>query len=141
MQHVHPDAIICSDQWAAYRRLAQHGFIHQTVNHSRNFVSPTDASVHTQSVENSWRLAKKHLRERHAKDQRYLDDYVAEWMWRQLHQNESKFRSILQDIAVFWPPGMPKASLRRFDDEESDSESDDASESESSAEPDMPDSD
>jgi len=48
---------IHSYQWRAYSSLKDHGFIHQTVNHSENFVNP-NTGAHTQSIESLWKLVK-----------------------------------------------------------------------------------
>jgi hypothetical protein len=40
---------IDSDQWGAYSSLKDHRFIHQTVNHSENFVDP-NTGAHTQTI-------------------------------------------------------------------------------------------
>ncbi|KAL7723520.1 hypothetical protein ACLKA6_001960 [Drosophila palustris] len=45
---------IMSDCWKAYNCLAEEGFIHQTVNHSQNFVDP-QTRAHTQNIERLWR--------------------------------------------------------------------------------------
>ncbi|KAL7724276.1 hypothetical protein ACLKA6_013700 [Drosophila palustris] len=44
---------IMSDCWKAYNCLAEEGFIHQTVNHSQNFVDP-QTRAHTQNIERLW---------------------------------------------------------------------------------------
>ena len=41
-----------TDQWRAYNNLPQLGYLHRTVNHSREFVSPQ--GVHTQGIEGTW---------------------------------------------------------------------------------------
>ena len=35
---------IVTDEWKAYKKLGNHGYIHQTVNHSKNFVSKCNPS-------------------------------------------------------------------------------------------------
>ncbi|KAF0766503.1 DDE Tnp IS1595 domain-containing protein, partial [Aphis craccivora] len=46
---------IYSNQWRAYSSLNDHGFIHQTVNYSENFVDP-NTGTHTQTIESLWKL-------------------------------------------------------------------------------------
>ena len=43
-QYIEPGSVIMSDEWAAYRQISSINvhppYVHQTVNHSRNFVDP-----------------------------------------------------------------------------------------------------
>eukprot|EP00731_Ephydatia_muelleri_P023120 Em0015g703a len=58
--HTAPGTIIHSDEWAAYRRISQDipHLQHATVNHSVEFVNPTNG-VHTQNIESYWNSVKK----------------------------------------------------------------------------------
>lgn len=38
VQEIEPETTIYSDEWRAYSTLKDHGFFHQTVNHSKNFI-------------------------------------------------------------------------------------------------------
>jgi len=40
IQKIEPETAIYSDEWRAYSALKDHGFLHQTVNHSKNFIDP-----------------------------------------------------------------------------------------------------
>ena len=47
-EHVLPGTNIISDCWKAYSRLAEEGYVHQTVNHSKEFVNKeTEAHANT----------------------------------------------------------------------------------------------
>jgi len=48
---------IYSDQRRVYSTLNQHGYIHQTVNHSEFFIDP-ETRAHTQQIEGLWRIIK-----------------------------------------------------------------------------------
>jgi len=52
---------IISDCWASYTCLKNHGYTHETVNHSENFVDPT-TGAHTQTIECYWRHLKTNMR-------------------------------------------------------------------------------
>ena len=54
LRHVEPGMTVYSDEWRSYRQLARLGFVHRTVNHSRNFVNPDEPDVHTQTIECLW---------------------------------------------------------------------------------------
>jgi hypothetical protein len=60
-ENVHEGTHIISDMWRGYLNLSENGFIHSTVNHSQNFISPNDNEIHTQSIERCWRGAKENI--------------------------------------------------------------------------------
>lgn len=59
-KYIAPGTMIRSDCWKAYDRLDEHGFTHETVNHSENFVDP-ETGAHTQHIESSWRKIERRL--------------------------------------------------------------------------------
>ena len=62
-RHVAPGGVIRTDQWRAYWSLPQSGYIHETVNHSEEFV--TVEGVHTQRIEAMLRPMRQFFRGRH----------------------------------------------------------------------------
>ena len=101
---VHPRTTIISDQWAAYNRLNQLGFQHETVNHSINFVDP-NTGAHTNGIEGHWRHAKQRSKRQYGTHRSMMDSYMCEWMWRQRNRDERcLFEKMLSDIAKYWPP-------------------------------------
>lgn len=48
---------IISDRWGAYNSLELEGYIHETVNHSKNFKDPV-TGANTNRIESTWRAAK-----------------------------------------------------------------------------------
>lgn len=54
---IEPGSTIVSDRWKAYSNLAKYGYIHKTVNHSIEFVSPERYDTNKQ--EGHWRQMKK----------------------------------------------------------------------------------
>lgn len=75
-RRVHQGTTIYTDCWAAYGDLSNVGFIHEKVNHSKNFVKPENHEVHTQSVESLWSRVKRHFRRSGYTRRIYLDDYT-----------------------------------------------------------------
>ena len=97
-KHVLPGTTVRSDMWAAYRGINNMGmgYIHETVNHSQNFVSPN--GVHTQAIESYWAQTKlkfKAMKGVHAKQ---LPSYLDEKMWRDVYANDS-FNNIILHIS------------------------------------------
>ena len=76
------------------------------LNHSLNFVDP-NTGAHTQKIERSWKAAKERNK-RHNREptRQMLYSYMCEFMWRNRVKVRqlNAFDTILQDIAVFWPP-------------------------------------
>ena len=52
-QYIKPGTRILSDRLQSYNQLEKEGFVHETVNHSIEFVSEND--VHTQTIKFTWR--------------------------------------------------------------------------------------
>ena len=85
-QYILPGTTIYSDQWRAYNAISNGNYgpdryIHQTVNHSVNFVDPTTL-VHTQNIENMWMVAKMNKKNQMGQHRSLLNTHLAEFMWR-----------------------------------------------------------
>jgi transposase-like protein len=73
-------ATVYTDSASAYDRLPAQQFIHETVNHVREYVR---GEVHTQGIENFWSLLKRGLRGTYvAVEPFHLDRYVTEQVFR-----------------------------------------------------------
>ena len=53
-KRIRQGSIIYSDSWAAYHLIGNLVYTHFQVNHSQNFVDPTNSSIHTQTIERLW---------------------------------------------------------------------------------------
>jgi len=73
---------VITDGWGGYENLHAIGFNHSIVNHSKNFVNPFDASVHTQNVENLWRCLRRFLNNKGTYTHRNLTGYICEFIFR-----------------------------------------------------------
>ncbi|KAF7685122.1 hypothetical protein CDIK_4129 [Cucumispora dikerogammari] len=51
VKHVELDTLIFTEHWNGYLSLSNIGYLHERVNHSRNFLNPDYKSIHTQSIE------------------------------------------------------------------------------------------
>ena len=56
------NSIIFSDCWKGYDKLSELGYIHESVNHKREFVSSDCSIVHTNTIEHLWRTLKSKIK-------------------------------------------------------------------------------
>ena len=64
-ERIRPGSIVYSNCWKSYKTISQHGYTHQTVNHSYNFVDPP-TQAHIQNIENLWWQVKRTLPSTHS---------------------------------------------------------------------------
>lgn len=77
---VEKGSTVYTDSWPAYDGLTAEQYIHETVNHMKEYVR---GNVHTQGIENFWSLLKRGLRGTYVAVEPYhLDRYVAEQVFR-----------------------------------------------------------
>ena len=99
--HVAPGTIIHSDQWSAYSRVTSLPNVstHDTVNDSIEFVNRTSY----------WSRSKTKLKRRRRCRATELPSYFDEFMWRERYGKTAgeAFRSIMADIASFYPVDLP----------------------------------
>ena len=80
-KNIEQTATIYSDEHGSYRLLKRQGYLHETINHSRQ--QYVVGRVHTQNVENFWSQFKRGIYGvyRHC-DKQYLQDYANEYAFR-----------------------------------------------------------
>lgn len=93
---------VYSDQWASYISFfaEEGGYNHSSVNHSKNFVNPEDSSVHTQTIECIWGKLKEWLRRKHLNNREYLEEYLAEFIWRRENKALSKSALMKELVSI-----------------------------------------
>jgi transposase-like protein len=102
-----PGTIIYSDCWKAYSRLSEHGYTHQSVNHSLHFKDPV-TGVHTNSIEGLWNLLRRWMPKFGTTKDNYAS-YFVEFIYRRRYfsniereQRFSLFISHLASIGSIW---------------------------------------
>lgn len=92
---------IHSDEWAAYRCLPAEGFVHETVNHQRNYVDPM-TGAHTQAIERSWLDAKiKILRKMRGVPVATFQSHLDYFCWRMYRRDAPDLLlAFLEDVRV-----------------------------------------
>ena len=81
-RRIHSNSRTCSDGWAAYRNLSTLGFTHSVINHSTNFVSPSEPPIHTQNIVNLWCCLRQLFRSKGTYTLRHLMGYLNEFIYR-----------------------------------------------------------
>lgn len=100
IHNVQPGSIILTDEWRAYHNLYQHGYQHQTVNHSLHFRDP-QTGVHTNTVEGMWAAAKCKFRRMHGTSSNLMDSYFSEFVWNKKFP-ERKFEHLIHQISEYY---------------------------------------
>lgn len=104
LRRVEKKTRILTDRWKAYLCLRQLGYTVDQVNHSKNFVDPSDRTINTQKIERSWRSLKKCLPKSSSGDKR--STYIEEFVYRKTYFSRNigeNFKLLLKDIAEFYP--------------------------------------
>ena len=100
--HILPGTVIYSDQFYPYIPLNQLGYIHLSVNHSKNFVNP-DSGAHTNTIEGLWALVKKKLKSMSGTLYEHLPSYLDEFIWFRNFAGDRAFAQLLEDVAEQFP--------------------------------------
>ena len=87
-----PESIIFSDQWRSYTALNSLNFIHETVNHSIEFVDP-ETGVHTQNIESFWNKVKMIIKKSKGIIGYKLTEFLKEIMFK-----ENIYRNNFEEI-------------------------------------------
>ena len=98
-QHTEPDTeLIITDEWQAYKGIADHDTKHETINHSRK--EYVRGNIHTNGIENVWSLLKRSVvGTYHKLSAKHLDAYLDELEWRfNNRDNPFLFRDTLKKL-------------------------------------------
>jgi transposase-like protein len=88
LKHVEYGSSVYTDDLASYRRLPVDKFVHQVVDHEKEYVR---GQVHTNGLENFWSLLKRGLKGTYvAVEPFHLDRYVDEQVFRFNHRKDGK---------------------------------------------------
>ena len=83
---IHPDSIIISDCWTAYKSINKKLKIsHMTVDHSKTFKDPI-TGAHTNHIEGTWHALKQKI-PKIDHNPKKVDDYIFEFMWKRQNKN------------------------------------------------------
>ena len=103
-----PGTTILSDCWKAYSCLRDQGYLHETVNHSVEFVAETGA--HINGIESRWNAMKKSL-PRYGTNRELYNSYFAEYCILKtiLSNTDDKFIAFLRLVGSVYKPADEEA--------------------------------
>ena len=93
---------IITDKWSGYLHLDTCEFLHQSINHSTNYVDPDDNEIHTQRIESRWSAFKRFMRTKGTNYKPHLDGYIIEYMY-QKYNKKYIFAALINDVSIQYP--------------------------------------
>ena len=110
---VFPDSIVYTDSYRSYNSLDVAGFQHHRVNHSLEFVTPSNRRNHINGIENFWNQSKRILRKYNGIPKESFPLFLQECVWRFNYPTPAERLAVLKkwcynDIAA--ATGSPKRS-------------------------------
>ena len=82
-----PETRIITDYWKGYIDLKDNNYIHDKINHKKNFkIKGTD--IHTNTIEGIWNGLKMNILPRY-RTRRYLYEHLLETQWRMKFKNNN----------------------------------------------------
>ncbi|KAJ1518788.1 hypothetical protein ONE63_011601 [Megalurothrips usitatus] len=103
-RYVKPGTTNWTDGWKAYIGLNKEGYIHRTVNHSKNFKDPR-TGVCTNLIEGHWNKLKRYCRTKNVMNSKFFFEYVDEFMWSEKFGRDAhcKFNNMILQIKEKYP--------------------------------------
>ena len=99
LEHVRPGTTIITDYWRGYDWIDQNeNYIHQKVNHSRNFKDP-ETGAHTNTIEGTWAGIKSNIPKRN-RTEGEINSHIFYYIWRKQNKNDlwGAFISALREV-------------------------------------------
>ena len=109
-KYILPGSTIVSDGWKAYELLGNEGFTHWVVNHSKHFVYPSDARVHTQNIERLWRDLKEWTK-RPGMRSEYFEQYFSRYLFLKENYQDRHHQFFLAAGRLYKPQSTRQHTL------------------------------
>lgn len=87
-RRVEAGSVVCSDTWKSYTGVAAKGYVHRLVKHHEGEYSDGKGN-HINGLEGFWGYLKRRLAAKGGIRQERLPLYLAEYVWRYNHRNDS----------------------------------------------------
>lgn len=97
--HVATNSVVVTDEWAGYRNLTNAGYIHESVNHSKEYVNSM-TGYHTQTVERVWVEGKSNILRRGRRPHESMQEHLDELSWRLANNGRDLLEAFLSSAIV-----------------------------------------
>lgn len=87
-KRVKPGSVVCTDTWKSYTGVAANGYVHRLVKHQEGEYVHGQGN-HINGLEGFWGYLKRRLAAKGGIRKERLPLYLAEYVWRYNHRNES----------------------------------------------------
>ena len=94
-RRIRPGTWIMSDEWKSYRWLDQNGYLHDTVNHSENFINPENPEVHTQTIESIWNSLKSKIKKKRVEILKFISRSTSSNIFIEKNSGKTSLNSLL----------------------------------------------
>ena len=103
--NVNPGTHIISDSWRSYWHIEELGYRHSMINHFKNFIDEMDNTIHTQTIERTWKGLKENIPKasRYSSRSSYIIQYgfKKKTGWYNMNSGE-RFSLLLNLIALYY---------------------------------------
>lgn len=100
-----PETTIISDCWRAYNNLEilcpEYNFKHFQINHSENYVSPSNSIIHTQNIESFWSTLKRYLRSKGTNYISNIESHFGNFLYRKKYK-DNLFIFFIEHIKLYY---------------------------------------
>ena len=97
-KHVAIGSVVYTDMFSVYFNnrknppesyLKKFGYIHFGINHSKEFVSKVDSTIHTNTIERTWKAFKRKFR--NYKPRKEIEEYISEFIYESWIPKEDRY--------------------------------------------------
>lgn len=100
-RNVNFESIIMTDEWKGYNNITKKKYTHLKINHSKHFVDPENPLIHTQNIENMWKILRKTLSKKTNYSRLNFEAYLNEFVYRSRIRNNI-FEYFINNISSYW---------------------------------------
>ena len=96
-ENISKDAVVMSDEYAAYKKLSKFGYESKRIKHGKKHW--VRGNVHTNTIEGFWGQLKRSIRGTyHSVSKKHLQTYVDEFAFRYSHRDVQIFQKLIERV-------------------------------------------